>query len=253
MDSNTENKRKGFWKGWGSTLVFVLVFEIIEELLEEAFAFGLTWLFVKSLSAVTTFTIAQFTKVIIKKIIKDLTYKEGTDKMNKLKTFFKGIYANKKTIIGSLSGITATVSAVLAGTGVVSVSDLPALDIQGFNISPILFYGLLLIGVILGVFGKGAEKYTVFLERVTGIKQEKTEKNKNKLIKKEAKRVEKLIEAEKINVQKETELKRIAQLKAIEDAKKEEARLAEEQKNKVFLDIATNRVLESLKKDEKEK
>lgn len=108
--------------------------------------------------------------------------------MTKIKKFFTWIFANKKTLIGTLSASVMT----LSGTGVIDVSALPDLTIKGFNITPVLYYGVLAVLALFGVFGKGLEKIETYFAR---IKEAKATKEQNAIVKqaeKELKSEEKL-------------------------------------------------------------
>ena len=73
--------------GW--TLFTVFIWEMMEELLEEVIAFGIVSFFTKALSTIVVIGITQLSKRAIMKmckpIVKTFTYKEGDDKMNKIK------------------------------------------------------------------------------------------------------------------------------------------------------------------------
>ena len=139
------------------SFLYLLAIELVEETLEELIAWGitnvLTWVITKALSALIVVALTQSTKIVIKRLIKRITYKEGNDKMNKIKTFFTWIFANKKTLLG----IGSSAVAVLSGTGVIDVNALPELLISGFNLTPVLYYAVLALFSILGITGKGFE------------------------------------------------------------------------------------------------
>ena len=220
-------KIKSIFTESGFAVITVFIWEILEEGLEELIAYGLANLFAKTLVVVgVTIITKKFIFKISKPIIKTFTYKEGTDKMTKFKKFlakikegFTWIFSNKKTLSGIASGIALT----LTGTGVIDVSSLPEIAIKGFNITPILYYGVLLIATLIGISGKGFETIKQFAERIA---KQKEEKENNKLVKEakaELKAEQKL--ANQTQAQKEKEdAKKIAeakakQEKAIADAK----------------------------------
>lgn len=186
-----------------------LAIELVEEMLEELFAFGLASIFVKGISTLLVVSITQSVKVAIKTIIKKFTYKEGNDKMNKVKQFFTWIWSNKKTMIGTVS----TALATLSGTGIIDISILPELLIGGFNVTPIIYYGVLLIAALIGVFGKGLESIKEFAERIKKIKAEKEHKNLVKKVKAEIKAEEKAANQTQAEKEKE-EAKKAAEEKA---------------------------------------
>lgn len=230
---------KRIFKESGLPLFVLFLSELIEELLEEAIAFGITSVFTlfvaKALSVVGVVLLTQVIKRglirICKPIVKTITYKEGNDKMTKVKKFFswigtgfKWVNANKKSLTGIASGAVMT----LCGTGVIDVNALPALDVSGFNITPVLFYGVLLVLAIIGVSGKGFESIKTYLERIAG---EKAVKQENAIIKEaqaELKAEQKL--ANQTQAQKEKDdAKRLAE----EKAKAEKAKADAEHKAKV--------------------
>ena len=188
-----EIKNKKFYKtivNSGLWTVFTLfVWELCEEGLENLLAYALSSavaLFItKALSTLAIITATQGIKVSIKRFlvpfIKTLTYKEGNDKMSKIKKFFTWIWCNKKTLTGTAASAVMT----LSGTGVININSLPALNIDGFNITPIIYYACLAIFALVGVTGKGFENIKTFFERVGLIKAEKEQKTIIKEAKKE--------------------------------------------------------------------
>lgn len=190
MQDNEPKQAKTFWKkicsGSGWALFIMLIWELVEECLETFVAFVIsdiiTAFFIKALS---TFAITQGVKVSIRRFlmpfIKTLTYKEGNDKMSKIKKFFTWIWCNKKTLTGTAASAVMT----LSGTGVININSLPALNIDGINITPIIYYFLLAVLALVGVTGKGFENIKTFFERVGLIKAEKEQKAILKEAKKE--------------------------------------------------------------------
>ena len=69
----------------------LLMSELFEEVIEEAIATGITWVIGKVVSVLLVVTLTQGTKIIIKRIVKSFTYKEGKDKMKLFKKIGKGI------------------------------------------------------------------------------------------------------------------------------------------------------------------
>ena len=134
-----------------NSFIFYLAIDLVEELLEEIFAFGIAWVFAKALSTFAVVVITTGGKTIFKGIVKRITYKEGNDKMKAIQKFGQWIKGNYKPLLGTAS---AAVTA-LGGTGVIDVMSLPALDIAGFNITPILFYIIFGVLSILGISQKG--------------------------------------------------------------------------------------------------
>lgn len=166
-----------------NSFLYCLAIELVEELLEELIAWGITnvvtWALTKALSAVIVVSLTQATKIVIKKIIKKITYKEGKDKVSKLKSFFSWIWANKCTIGGIATGAVMVVS----GTGIIDVSTFPELIVGGFNITPVLYYGFLgIMAIICSFFPESVEK---FAKRIADKKAEKEAKAIEKEAKKE--------------------------------------------------------------------
>jgi hypothetical protein len=220
------------FSGSGWALFTMFVWEMVEELLENCIAYALSSavaIFVtKALSTLFIITATQGIKVSIKRFLipffKNLTYKEGLDKMSKVKSFFTWLWCNKKTLIGTASVAVAG----LSGTGVIDVKTLPALVVGGFNLTPFIYYGCLAVLALLGVFGVGIEKIEVFFNRVGLIKAQKAEAKIVKEAKKELKAEQK--QANQTQAQKEKEdAKKLAE----EQAKAEKAKADAEHKAKI--------------------
>lgn len=177
-----------FSGGWWA-LFTMFVWELVEEGVETLIAFCVSevvaMFVVKALSTLAIIGATQGIKVCIKRflvpVIKTLTYKEGFDKMSKIKQFFTWIWANKKTLLGTVS----TAVAGLSATEVIPVDGLPALLVKGYNITPILYYAVLAVLSLLGVFGVGIEKIEEFFNRKALIKAEKEQKAIEREAKKE--------------------------------------------------------------------
>ena len=228
-----EQQPKTLWQkitsGSGWALFIVLVYEMVEESIESLIAWAISnamTIFV--LKALSTFVITQGVKISIKRfltpIIKTLTYKEGHDKMSKIKTFFTWFYCNKKTLVGILSGAAMS----LGGTGIIEVSKLPNLEVSGFNITPILFYGCLAILTLVGILGKGFENIKTFFERVGVIKAQKEEKAIMKEAKKELATEEKIAnqtQAQQEQAKAKAEAEQIAKAKAEKEEQEHKARV----------------------------
>lgn len=172
-------------------LFTMFVWEMVEEALEGLIAYALSSvvaIFVtKVLSTFAIVSATQGIKVTIKRFLvpffKQLTYREGHDKMSKVKKFFTWIWCNKKTLLGTAS--TAVMG--LSGTGVIDVNSILPLYIGSFNVTPVIYYVCLAVLALLGVFGVGIEKIEEFFERIGLIKKAKEEKKILKEAKKELK------------------------------------------------------------------
>lgn len=227
-----EKKQQHFFHKGGWAVFSVFVWEMVEELLEEAIAYCVSSVFalfiVKTISTLaivaTTIGLKSLLKRLFKPIIKTLTYKEGNDKMTKVKKFFTWIFANKKTLIGTLSASVMT----LSGTGVIDVSALPDLTIKGFNITPVLYYGVLAVLALFGVFGKGFEKIEEFFARMKVVK---AEKEQNAIVKQAEKELK--AEQKKANQTQAQQEKNQAKEDAINKAKAEKEKADAEYRAKV--------------------
>ena len=144
--------------------------------------------------------------------------------MSKIKSFFIWLWCNKKTLTGTASSAVMT----LSGTGVIDISALPVLNIDGLNVTPIIYYGCLAILSIVGMFGKGLENIKEFFERVGLLKEKKTE---NAILKEAGKELKK---EQKLANQTQAEQEK-AKLKAEQDAriKAENEKLEAEKKAKI--------------------
>lgn len=69
----------------------LLMSELFEEVIEEAIATGITWVIGKMVSVLLVITLTQGTKIIIKRFVKTITYKEGNDKMKVLNKIWSAI------------------------------------------------------------------------------------------------------------------------------------------------------------------
>lgn len=217
------------------TFFTLLVGELLEEAIEEAISWSLTKLTFWFFSSVLIVTLTQTTKIIIKKVIKMVTYKEGDDKMDKLKKFLSFINRNKCT----LGGIATGAVVVATGAGGIDANSLPALEINGFNITPILYY--LLIGVLVIVLTFFPETEKLFNAR----KEAESAVKAEEAIEKEAQK--QIADAEK--QKKEEEKLAQKQLEEEEKAKKE----AEEQAQKIQAEAERQARIDAIKKDLMEK
>lgn len=199
----------GSW--WALFTMFI--WELVEEGLESFIAFCISevvaMFVVKALSTLAIIGATQGIKVCIKRflvpMVKTLTYKEGHDKMSKVKEFFKWLFANKKSLIGTIVG------AVGAGAGITAswkISSLPIIAIKGYNIAPIVYTVICIFAFILnelGICGKGFEKVADYLARTDLIKAQKEEKAILKEAKKELLDEEKRASQTKSDQEKEAE------------------------------------------------
>ena len=139
-----------------NSFFYCLAIELVEEIIEDIIALGVSVVVTKAVSAVIVVSLTQSTKLVVKKIVKKITYKEGNDKVSKIKSFVMTLWRNKGTIGGIITGGLAVVS----GTGVIDVSQFPALMIGGFNLTPWLYYGVIaIVGAWCAFFPESKEQY----------------------------------------------------------------------------------------------
>lgn len=212
----------GSWWALFTMFIWELVEEVVENLIAFCISEVIALFVVKALSTLAVIGATQGIKVCIKRflvpIVKTLTYKEGHDKMSKIKKFFTWIWCNKKTLVGTVS--TAVIS--LSATNIIPADNLPAITFKGFNITHILYYACLAILSLLGVFGVGIEKIADFFTRTGLIKEQKEEKAIIKEAEKEIAEAEK--KANQTQAQQEKEkAKAKAVAKATEEKEKAEA------------------------------
>lgn len=192
----------------------LLMSELFEEVIEEAIATGITWVIGKMVSVLLVITLTQGTKIIIKRFVKTVTYKEGNDKMKVLNKIWNAIKNsccfcwNNKLTAGMVS------VGVYAGYSFYLAAYFPYL---WANIAGGVVLGL--VAAILSI-RFGGETLTQITERI----------NAKKLTKAEQKAAKEAAEQAKV------EAARIAAIKAELKAKKEaedEARLEAEAKAKI--------------------
>lgn len=184
---NQQTFKRWFLSTGGWAVFSMFVWELVEEGLESLIAYALSSavaIFVtKALSTLAIITATQGIKVGIKRFLlpyfKQMIYKEGNDKVKKVKEFFSWVNANKCTIGGVAVGALTAVS----GAGLVDVSSFPALMIGGFNLTPVLYY--VLLGVMAIVCSFFPEKVAEFKARINAKKAEKEAKAIIKVAEKE--------------------------------------------------------------------
>ena len=163
---------------------------------------------------------------------KKLIYRKGTDKMEKLKSFLDWVWANKKSLLGS---VLAVISGVMTGIAINAdfIQLFPALTFLGVNWTAVGIGLAAFVGIELGVLGKGFETVKQYEERTAILKAEKEEKAILKQAKKEIKAEAKLANQTQADKEKAKE-KEIAdaERKAKVDAVKAKL-IAEQNQNKV--------------------
>lgn len=219
---NTQNiKNKKWYQKLFNGDMFLALFlsEMFEEALEDFIAWGISSMVSKVLNVLFLVGLTQGTKLFIKRIAKTITYKEGHDKMAKIKQFFAKmkkvitenvVWSNKLTI----SGILSTSFMLLEGTDVINViATLPELTVYGFNVMPYVVYLALGLLSIFGIGKQGFESVKTYLARVHAKDEVKAQKIAEKEYNKEIAAQEKeLMAKQKANIK--------AQAKAVVDAKR---------------------------------
>lgn len=224
--------KKSFKNFFVNSFFTYLAIELVEEMVEDLIAIGISSILTKAVSTLFVVSVTQAFKVSIKAVVKRYTYKEGNDKVEKIKTFFKWLYANKKTLIGTIS----TSVLVASGTQIIDVSVLPELLVGPVNITSIIYYAALGILSLIGVFGKGPEEIKEFFERVGLIKAEKEQKAIDKVAEKE-------IATEEKNAKLTQAEKEKQEAKALEEQQKAEEKAKAEAEYKAKVAEAKARIL----------
>lgn len=167
-----------------NSFLYYLAIELVEEILEDFIAMEISKWLIKVASTFITVAATYSFKTLVKATVKRVTYKEGNDKVNAIKKFFTLIWANKKSIIGTIASIFSGVTTFIA-TNQEKLLALPTINIGSFNITPVLA-GLLVTGLTaLGVTGKGFETITTFFNRKKAQALIKEDKKAKKLAKQE--------------------------------------------------------------------
>lgn len=203
-----------------SSFIAYLAIELVEETIEELITIGISSLIVKMFSTFLVVLTSQLGKRFIKALVKLVIYKEGNDKVNKIKSFFKWVWANKKTLIGTIGGVFSGIATAVA-TNSDAILALPELLVFNFNITPILSGVLVFAGVEIGVIGKGFELLSQWQKRKEAEAEEKEIKLATKTAKKEIANEEKLANQTQAENEK-AEIKEAAARKAEEEKEKAE-------------------------------
>lgn len=196
--------------------------ELVENILEELIITEVSGLIIKFVSTFLFVSFSTGAKMAFKAVIKRITYKEGNDKVTKLKQFFSWLNRNKCTF----GGIAVAALIGVTGTGIVDIDTLPALMLWGHNVTPFIYWGL--VGVLTILVSWYYETKKQYEQRVADRKADK----ENAAIQKEAKK--QIANDEKLANQTQAEQEK-AKAKAELDAKikAEKERLDAEHKAKV--------------------
>lgn len=255
LDHDEKSKRfaKSLWN-FTKGFTLLLTYEVIEELLEEAIAWTITTVMARALSFIIVVLLTQTTKVtikglakgitvLLKPIVKKITYKVGNDKIDKIRRIYKAmknvfvkffafVARNKNSILATATGLlSAFGSAGLVDGGlVVGGVNLPkyAYYLIAFGVAVVMF-----VPTFIGVKGAGYEKQEDYDARVAKEQAEKDEKKALKEAEAQAKAEEeallKAVEAEEAKKLADEEARRAElakqQREQEEKAKEEQTRL----------------------------
>lgn len=244
----TEKSKKFTKSLWNFTKGFTLLltYEVIEELLEESIAWAITTIAARAISFLVVVLLTQSTKVtikglakgltvLLKPLVKKITYRAGNDKIDKIRRIYKTmknavakfiafVARNKKSIL-------ATTTAFLASIGVGGAVD-TGMIFAGVELPKYAFY-LVALGVaifmfvptFIGIKGAGIETQQEYDDR---LKKEEEAKAEKKALK-EAEAKAKAEQEEILALAKAEEQKKLEE----EQAKKEEqAKLQAEQEER---------------------
>lgn len=244
----TEKSKKFTKTLWNFTKGFTLLltYEVIEELLEESIAWAITTIAARAISFLVVVVLTQSTKVtikglakgltvLLKPLVKKITYRAGNDKIDKIRRIYKTmknavakfiafVVRNKKSIL-------ATTTAFLASIGVGGAVD-TGMIFAGVELPKYAFY-LVALGVaifmfvptFIGIKGAGIETQQEYDDR---LKKEEEAKAEKKALK-EAEAKAKAEQEEILALAKAEEQKKLEE----EQAKKEEqAKLQAEQEER---------------------
>ena len=180
QDSNNDNKIVSWLKSFFKGFVLLITYEVLEELIEEAIALTITTFIAKTLSflLLVFFTqlakfgvksIAKGIKILLKPIVKKLTYKIGNDKINKIKRFIdmckekirnnkflQFLKRNPKSIVGIIGGVLASLATGCASTGALYFAEVE-MPLWAKIVIGCAIFAVLLTFAILGVTGAGFE------------------------------------------------------------------------------------------------
>lgn len=227
-------KKSSFFKKLSSSgftaLLTMFAWELVEEGVESLIAYTISSAFAifitKAISTLAIVTTTQGIKITIKRFLvpffKNIINKMEITKMSKIKQFFKWIFANKKTLVGT------TINGIGTGLGITAswtIDKLPQIEVKGFNIAPIIYTIVCLIAFVLnelGVCGKGFESVQAFFAR----REEEVAIKTEKALVKEAQREidnENKLATQSIEKQEKEKARAEAEQKAKEEKAKAEA------------------------------
>lgn len=181
-------------RGFGKGFSLLLVYELIEELIEELIAWSITTMLAKAISFLLVVVLTQTTKVatktlvvVLKPAVKKLIYKEGNDKMEKLKALIASFKANWKNYIGIVGAIATAIIPFVQDMMDFGIG----IQVGGFNVIPFVLIILSAIVAIVGIFTDGIHGKDVW----EVIQKAKKEWNSVAQSQKEAEALRKIAEA----------------------------------------------------------
>ena len=230
------------------SFTLLLTYEVIEELLEESIAWAITTITAKAISFIVVVLLTQTTKVtvkglakgltvLLKPLVKKITYKAGNDKVDKIRRIYKTmknavakfiafVVRNKKSITSTVASLLASVGAGVGADG--------AIVFFGVTLPEYAYY-LIAAGVAivmfalteLGIAAKGFENQKEYDERIAKEEADKAEKKALKEAEAKAKaEQEEILALAKAEEQKKLEAEQAEQAKL--QAEQEERRKQDE-------------------------
>lgn len=228
------------------SFTLLLTYEVIEELLEESIAWAITTVAARAISFIVVVLLTQTTKitvkglakgltVLLKPLVKKITYRAGNDKVDKIRRIYKTmknavakfiafVVRNKKSITSTVASLLASVGAGVGADG--------AIVFFGVTLPEYAYY-LIAAGVAivmfalteLGIAAKGWENQKEYDERIAKEEADKAEK-------KALKEAEAKAKAEQEEILALAKAEEQEKLEAEKAKKEEQARLQAEQEER---------------------
>ena len=179
-NSKNDNRIGSWLKQFFKGFALLLTYELIEELIEEAIAQTITTVIATAVSFIAVIICTQISKafaksiaralgILLKPIVKKLTYKVGNDKIIKIKRFIdmckekiknnkflQFLKRNPKSIVGVLAGVVASLAGGALTTGGLYVGGVE-LPLWAKIVIGCVVFAVLALLTILGVTGAGFE------------------------------------------------------------------------------------------------
>lgn len=188
-NSKNDNRKSSWLKQLFKGFLLLITYEIIEELIEEAIAWTITTVITKAVSFLLVVfltqsakavakTIARALGILLKPIVKKLTYRAGNDKITKImrfidmckekirnNKFLQFLKRNPKSILGVVGGIVASLAGGVLTTGGLYIGNV-ALPLWAKIVIGCVVVGVLSVLIVLGVTGAGFESKVKLALRV---------------------------------------------------------------------------------------